>query len=181
MKTFNSATMTITPRVWIGCLHCYNSGELVGQWYDAVDAGDVRPHHLHGVPCSDAHEEMWVMDHENMPIRGEIDPYHAGLWGQAIEAIAPQWRAPYLAWIEDQWIQDPQDAPTQQQFNEVFEGQFESFRDYAEMVAGDIDLLYGAPDVAVTYFDWESYARDLEADYTVIDTPDYDVWVFHNH
>ncbi|WP_283205483.1 antirestriction protein ArdA [Glutamicibacter sp. V16R2B1] len=30
-----------TLRVWVDCLHCYNSGRLVGEWFDAVDADEV--------------------------------------------------------------------------------------------------------------------------------------------
>ena len=29
------------PRVWIGCLECGNAGSLVGDWYDATEAGDI--------------------------------------------------------------------------------------------------------------------------------------------
>lgn len=183
MRTFNRETMTITPRVWIGCLACYNAGELVGHWYDAVDAADVLPVDLHGVPTD--HEELWVMDHEHIPTipgRGEMDPYSASLWGRAIEAVSPQWRAAYIAYIEDQWIKDPQDAPTPSEFNEVFAGQFPDFTEFAEMIVRDCDLLYGSSETAIRYFDIESLARDLQMDYTVIDTdaPDYEVWVFHN-
>lgn len=40
-------TLDNTPRVWIGCLHCYNSGGLVGEWFDAVDAEEVTLTHVH--------------------------------------------------------------------------------------------------------------------------------------
>ena len=36
-----SAAVVTEPRVWIGCLACYNSGQLVGHWYPATEAGDV--------------------------------------------------------------------------------------------------------------------------------------------
>ena len=183
MKTFNRETMTITPRAWIGCLACYNEGQLVGHWYDAIDAGDVLPEDLHGVPTD--HEELWVMDHENLPTApgcGEMDPCSASLWGHAIEAITPQWREAYIAWVEDQWIKDPQDAPSEQEFFEVFEGKFENFEDYADMVVNDSGMLIGVPDEVTRYFSIEDYARDLQLDYTTIDTgaPDYGVWVYRN-
>jgi len=181
MRTFNADTMTITPRVWIGCLACYNAGELVGHWYDAVAAEDVLPADLHGVPT--AHEELWVMDLENMPVDREMDPRTASAWGRAMEAIDPQWRAAWMAWIEDQWIREPDQAPDQQEFNELFVGQYPSFREYAEIFARDTDFLYGVPDEVTRYFDWDSYADDLAHDYVVIDTrcPDYDVWVYCTH
>lgn len=81
-------------RVWIGCLACYNNGDLTGKWYAATDAADITTERLHedvGVfsPSDDAdmpdafrwvppgkaptvifdadygtHEELWVMDHD---------------------------------------------------------------------------------------------------------------------
>lgn len=181
MRTFNEATMTITPRVWIGCLACYNEGQLVGHWYDAVAAEDVLPADLHGVPTT--HEELWVMDTDGMPVSREMDAREASAWGRAMEGIDPQWRAAWMAWVEDQWIKEPDQAPDQQEFYELFAGQFPSFRDYAEMIARDTDLFYGVPDEITRYFDWDSYASDMEHDYVVIDTgaPDYDVWVYNTH
>ncbi len=41
--------MTLNPRVWVGCLGCYNAGVLVGAWVDAAEAEDFEPHSiLHG-------------------------------------------------------------------------------------------------------------------------------------
>ncbi|WP_414122793.1 antirestriction protein ArdA [Corynebacterium nuruki] len=179
MRTFNAATMTITPRVWIGCLACYNEGELVGRWYDATAAEDVLPSDLHGVPT--AHEELWCMDTENMPVTREMDPRTASAWGRAMEAIAPQWRAAWMAWIEDQHIDRPDEAPDQQEFNERFAGQYPSFVDYAEMIVSDTGMLDGVPDEIGRYFDMERYAEDLAHDYIVLDMgyPEFGVWVFN--
>lgn len=41
---------TVRLSVWIGCLACYNSGRLVGEWCEAEDAGYVTPDDLHGAP-----------------------------------------------------------------------------------------------------------------------------------
>lgn len=38
-----------TPRVWIGCLACYNEGRLVGDWHDALGADEVTSEDVHGV------------------------------------------------------------------------------------------------------------------------------------
>lgn len=67
---------TVNPRVWIGCLACYNAGSLVGKWYDAENAGEVTPGDLHGHPSS--HEELWVFDLEGFPrAAGEMSPLTA--------------------------------------------------------------------------------------------------------
>ena len=51
-------TRTFTPpRVWVGCLVCYNADRLLGCWIDAADANEITPEDLHGCPTS--HEELW--------------------------------------------------------------------------------------------------------------------------
>ncbi|MGN0094860.1 MAG: antirestriction protein ArdA [Corynebacterium sp.] len=182
MRTFNPDTDTITPQAWIGCLACYNDGQLVGHWYDAVDAGEVLPVDLHGVPTG--HEELWVMDHEHLPtIPGspEMDPHTAVQWGRAIEAISPHWRPAYIAWIEDQWIKDPEDAPSRDDFFDFFAGEYSDFEAYADEIVRDTGMLIGVSDDVASYFDLSRYARDLAMDYTTIDTPDYGVWIYRNH
>ena len=169
---------TITPRVWIGCLSCYNEGQLVGSWHDAVDAADVMPSDLHGVPTD--HEELWIFDHECMPVRGELDPLTASRWGHVIEAEHPQWREAYLTWLDDQGIDRPEDAPGDDTFSEILMGEWSSFTAFAEMIVQDAGMLDGVPESVSTYFDMSSFARDLAYDYVVIDSPHGTVWVYQN-
>ena len=166
----------IVPRVWIGCLACYNEGQLTGHWYDAVDAADVLPSDLHGVPTD--HEEMWVMDTENLPISGETDPRTAAKWGAIVEAVDPQWRGAFLAWIDEEGYDDPDDVPDRAGFYELLLGEWPSFDEFAEEIVRDTGMLDGVPDQVSRYFDYESFARDLAYDYVVIDSPSYTVWVF---
>lgn len=69
-------TLASTPRVWDGCLYCYNSGRLVGERFEAVGADGVTPADMHrgagGIRAGC--EEMRCFDHENLPIRGEMSP-----------------------------------------------------------------------------------------------------------
>lgn len=65
-------TTDTTPRVWIGCLACYNAGRLVGDWHDASDAEEVSTADVHGRASS--HEELWCFDIENIPVRREMSP-----------------------------------------------------------------------------------------------------------
>lgn len=182
MRTFNSATDTITPKAFASCIACYTQGALAAQWYDAVDVDDLTPADVHGGPTD--HEEIWISDTEHLPVfpgAGEMTPAVAAQWGQVIESITPMWREAYIAWIEDQWIKEPGDAPSDRVFCcEILAGHYESFREFAEQIAGDIDLLHGVPEEVARYFDWDRYAADLEMDYTIIDTPDYNVWIYNN-
>ena len=179
MSVYAPNRQTIVPRVWVGCLACYNGGELVGAWYDAVDADRVLPEDIHGCPTT--HEEMWIFDHECMPVRGELDPATAARWGALIEAECPQWRGALLAWLDDQGITDPADAPDSDHFgSEILMGEWPTFEDFAEMIVQDTGMLDGVPESVSTYFDMESFARDLAYDYTVLDSPHGTVWVYQN-
>lgn len=65
-------TTDTTPRVWIGCLACYNSGRLVGDWHDAIGAVDVTTADVHGGPSS--HDEPLVLRHREHPRAPRDEP-----------------------------------------------------------------------------------------------------------
>lgn len=68
-----TATIDTTPRVWIGCLQCYNEGNLVGDWYSASEADKITTSKVHErVINPGTHEELWCLDHENLPITGGV-------------------------------------------------------------------------------------------------------------
>lgn len=92
-----TAAENYVPRVWVGCLTCYNEGELVGRWHDAINASDVLPEDLHGVTTS--HEEPWAFDCENLPTRQEMNPATATRWTQVIESIEDSQREAFLAYL----------------------------------------------------------------------------------
>ena len=86
--TITSLTSDITPRAWIGCLACYNAGHLVGDWFDAVTADEITTYDVHGAHSrADSHDELWVMDHEYIPVKGEMSPADAAAWGAAISEV----------------------------------------------------------------------------------------------
>ena len=178
MTTTSSATDT-APRVWIGCLHCYNSGHLIGEWFDAATADEVTTYDIHGRASS--HDEMWVMDHENIPVRGEMDPLTAAEWGRVFDEVDEHWPA-LCAWVEsgDYVAEGTGDLPSVSDFEERYCGEWESFEDYAENLAGDIGLLTDVPEEIARYFDWDAWTRDLAFDYATHDSPDGGVFVFRN-
>lgn len=94
-----STVTVVDPRVWIGCLSCYNEGRLAGEWVDAADAGALMPGDLHGSPTT--HDKMWVFDLEGFPTGiGEMSPSAAVPWGELLDEVGTtQWPAP-LAWVE---------------------------------------------------------------------------------
>lgn len=82
------AIFTTTPRAWIGCLACYNEGRLIGDWYDAITADQITTYDIHGAHSrADSHDELWVMDHENIPVKGEMSPADAAAWGRCLAEV----------------------------------------------------------------------------------------------
>ncbi|MEZ2189413.1 antirestriction protein ArdA [Corynebacterium sp. CCM 9204] len=179
--------MTITdttPRVWPACLNCYNNGRLVGRWVDCTDVSDVTITSLHDGfrgPYSGC-EEIWCIDHENLPVKGEIGLAESGRWGDCFEEADPdQWPA-VCAWVSSGCYiaEGTGDIPSMSQFEDAYQGQWDSFDDYATQLAEDIALTDDWPEEAQRYFNWEAWSRDLAFDYTVIDAPDGGVFVFRN-
>lgn len=180
-KTTTPPTTDTTPRVWIGCLSCYNSGYLVGDWFDAATADQVTLAGVHGAHSrADAHDELWVFDHENIPVRGELDPLTAAAWGRCLTEVNEHLRPALCAWVEsgDYVTEGDTDLPSISDFEERYQGEWESFREYAEQLADDIGLLADVPEEIARYFDWSAWTRDLAMDYSVHDNPEGGVFVF---
>lgn len=166
------------PRVWVGCLACYNGGHLVGEWTAAADAADLTPEDIHRHPTS--HEELWCFDLTGFPSgTGEMSPSSAVPWGELYEEVGEaQWDA-LLAWVETGcYVADADGLPCVSDFEDAYQGEWDSFDDYAVQLAEDIGLTDGRPEEAQRYFDWDSWTRDLAFDCTVADAPHGGVYVF---
>lgn len=181
-----TTTTAAVPRVWIGRLVCYNTGHLVGEWFDAVGADEVTLTDVHkGSGClSGDCEELWVMDHESIPVRGEFGLLEAARWGRCFgEVGAERWPA-VCAWVESgcHVVEANGPTPSLSDFEERYAGRWDSFREYAEQLADDTGLQQGWPEEATTYFDWEGWTRDLAYDHMVCKAPgpEYGVYVFRN-
>lgn len=171
-------------KIWVGCLACYNDGRLVGEWFDAVDGGEVTLADVHGGTdqVRQGCEEIWVFDHEHVPVSGEMSPHEAAEWGRALFEVPDHQRAALCAWVEsgDYVAEGTGDLPSISDFEERFVGEWESFRDYAEDLADEIGLLRDVPEEIARYFDWEAWTRDLAYDFTVEDAPRSGVFVFRS-
>ena len=186
--TTTPLTTDTTPRAWLGCLHHYNSGYLVGHWFDAATADQVTLADVHGGSGFDYAEceELWVFDHENIPVRGELDPLAAAEWGRVYTEVGPEHWPPLCAWVESgAYVAEGRgDLPSISDFEERYCGAWDTFVEYAEQLADDIDLLADVPEEIARYFDRQAWSRDLEHDYTVVRAdarPDGGVYVFRDH
>lgn len=183
MTTTSPATDT-TPRVWLGCMHHYNSGYLVGAWFDAERADEVTVADVHegsGLSYAEC-EEIWGYDHENIPVSGEMSPADAAAWGSALGEVDKHLRPALLAWVRsgNYVAEGNTDLPCIPDFLERYCGEWADFKDYAQQLADDIGLLDGVAEEIARYFDWDAWTRDLAFDYTTEDNPDGGVYVFRN-
>ena len=177
-------TTDTTPRAWIGCLHHYNDGRLVGHWFDAESADEATladVHEGYGLGYAEC-EELWCFDHENIPVRGEMDPLTAGAWGRCLAEVDEHLRPALCAWVEsgDYVAEGTGDLPSISDFEERYQGHWDSFREYAENLADDIGLLDGVPEEIARYFDWSAWSRDLAMDYSVHVNLEGGVFVFRD-
>lgn len=180
-----------TPRVWIGSLAAYNEGDLLGDWFDAIDApltpeewvdAMIERRHLmtavtatpdHRAALARQHEEIWVFDHENFLglLKGECSPSTAQELAQQLEDQPDDRREAFAAWVGD-----GNDAST---FDDHFEGIYETFRDYLyETVPSSEQFeqpsrwdtgaraLHETLQFFERYFDWDAYERDAHGDYS---------------
>jgi antirestriction protein len=150
--------MTIEMQVWVGCLACYNAGNLNGKWLDAADATDWK--------CSNpTHEEFWVFDLENMPVREEMSPSTAQAWAELVEDIDSddEYEA-FRAWLENDHKSDPGDVDLSS-FRDAYFGTWESERAYAENYADEIIGVDDDPAWPFNHVDWDSATDDLMQGY----------------
>lgn len=180
------------PRVWIGSLAAYHGSHdgvprLIGEWYDATEAADVTVADLHAgttVPFTDD-DELYVLDLDgDWPVRREMDPTEAARWGEIYEEVGEERWPALCAWVRSgSYIAEGDtDFPVLSDFEEAYCGEWESFRDYAFQLAEDLGLFEGLSDdhVAVRYFDWDSWIRDLAFDYSVESCETGGVYVFRS-
>jgi antirestriction protein len=173
------------PRVWIGCLACYNAGRLIGEWYDAEDADTVTVDGLHieaGTVARVSCEELWVMDTDNMPLSREMSPMEAAEWGRVLAGVDDWQRDALVAWVSsgDYVAEGRGDLPSLPDFEERYCGEWESFAEYAESLADDIGLLADVAEEIARYFDWSAWTRDLAYDYTTQRAASGGVYVFRS-
>lgn len=96
MMTTNNNSST-ERRIWVGSLHLYNAGFLIGEWFDidectlASEIEDqakeyIEEHLPEGEDLDESIEELWCFDQEGIPVDGEC-----GI-SEAVDAVADLYR-----------------------------------------------------------------------------------------
>ncbi|MDY6213400.1 MAG: antirestriction protein ArdA [Schaalia hyovaginalis] len=173
-----STVAVVRPRVWMGCLGCYNAGRLVGRWVDAESAASLTSEELHGYPS--AHDELWCLDTEGFPYgTGEVSPSVASKWGELYAEVGETHWPALVAWVESGcYVVDSEDLPCVSDFEERFCGSWDCEMDFANQLAEDLGIWREVPEHLHSYVDVQKWWRDERLDYTVVNAPDGGVYVF---
>lgn len=153
-----SATKSTTPAVWIGSLHAYNCGSLVGEWTEATDLDQLRE--VAGrVLRKGGGEEIALMDFEGFG--GMIGEYTQLDQVAAIAAAIEEHGEALTLFASYSGFADGDDL---EEFTERFEsayvgGGWESLKDYAEERFHEV---YEVPDDLAPYIDYEAYETTLD-------------------
>ena len=172
--TTESTPTTADVRAWVGCLGCYNNGDLVGEWLDAEQCGDlveaglqIRARDEEGelgdlCPRCGA-EEFWVMDHEGLPaavLGGECSPWQFHELATAWETVeSPEMVAAYLENM-DETVTAENLAKLIEQAQDAYTGH-ETVLGYAEELIEDSGARKKLPEFLRYYIDAQAFARDL--------------------
>ncbi|MFE2104333.1 antirestriction protein ArdA [Kitasatospora sp. NPDC059463] len=171
------------PRVWIGCLACYNDGRLTGEWYDADTADLVTPEDLH--PGGTDHEELWVMDHDGFLglLDGECSPSEAAALAEVLAEIPSFERQPFAAWFSVYGGGTTDLTAALCEFRDAFCGEWPSEAHYAQEHA-ESGLDEQEKEIFTRWpfnaLDWERAADELfSSGYDSEDAPGGGIYVFY--
>lgn len=170
MNTINDTT----PRVWVGCLGCYNSGRLIGQWVEGTSAGDTERVSLSdsdGRCLNCGGDEFWVFDHENFGglISGECSPMEAQEKAELLESVDDDEREVLEAWVSNIGVKNLDID----QMRECYAGEFDSDEAFAYEYVESCGLLSDIPESVTNYFDYAALGRDMDLGG--------DIWSFNGH
>src|SRR5699024_6504323 len=109
-------------------------------------------------------------------------PHDRGPVGRALTSVPEHQQEALFAWVRSgSYVAEGEgDFPSLEAFEDVYEGEWCSWREYADHMLEEGGLLEGVSDEVRRYIDYDQWARDLLMDYTVEDAEDGGVIVFRN-
>ncbi|GAA2375851.1 antirestriction protein ArdA [Gordonia cholesterolivorans] len=172
------------PAIWAGCMHHFNCGFLVGEWFSAVDADEITLAAVHrsGPAVTPECEEIWAYDIENFPEAKEMDLLEAARWGELYEEVGDDAWPAFCSWVASgSYVEGGDQMPSVSDFRERYRGTWEDWNAYVWGYIVDIDLHHDWPEDAVRFFDFERYAAEMAHDFTVEPAPGRCVYVFSDN
>jgi antirestriction protein len=166
----------MTIKIYVASLEAYNQGRMVGDWITPTDYLSFEKFNNAIQVATGYADEVAVHDYEGIDLDNEYPDFEELYYFcQAVED----------SWVDDEVILAYAEYTGEELDNELianaennYIGTFDSFREYADDFADE--QLHNTDDFLKNYFDYESFARDIEYDYMVCDVSDYNVAVFSN-
>ncbi|WP_414617635.1 antirestriction protein ArdA [Dyadobacter sp. 32] len=171
------------PRIYVGNYGMYNSGSLLGKWFDLTDYTDAKEFYQ---DCYEFHRnefgpELMFQDWENIPgfliSECSLDD-KAFDYLRAVDEMDDATAEAFKLYCEQisSWPGNPKSLDEQiESFQESYRGYFGgSMKDakieYAYQYVDEIGMFDDAPATLEWYFDYEAFARDLFLEgYTEVD------------
>ena len=166
----------MTIKIYVASLEAYNNGKMVGDWVTPTDYLRFEKFNDAIQIATKNADEVAVHDYEGIDLDNEYPDFEdLYYFCQALED----------SWLDNEAIIAYAENTGEELDNELiadaensYVGTFNSFQEYAEDYADE--LIHSTDDFLKSYFDYESFARDLEYDYMVCDVSDYNVAIFNN-
>lgn len=166
----------MTIKIYVASLEAYNNGKMVGDWVTPTDYLSFEKFNDAIQIATKNADEVAVHDYEGIDLDNEYPDFEdLYYFCQALED----------SWLDNEAIIAYAENTGEELDNELiadaensYVGTFNSFQEYAEDYADE--LIHSTDDFLKSYFDYESFARDLEYDYMVCDVSDYNVAIFNN-
>ena len=167
-------------KIYVACLASYNAGTLHGTWIDleGKDSADVgaeiaamlrtSPFPNVTVKCPETAEmvpsaEGWAIHDYESPVRlGEYSGIEAALRAQAVEELQGEFGEDVVSAFLEFVDHDATAEDIREAIEERYHGTYETKADFAAELIEECGDLMEVPDSLARYFDYESYARDLE-------------------
>ena len=151
------------PAVYVGTYAKYNDGSIFGMWVDLVKCGDFDTFQevCHNLHADEEDPELMYQDYENFP---GVWYSESGIDEDTFDRIIEfsdldgDDRDAFEA-FSDAFGNDCIDS-----FKERYMGQWDSEKDFAEHIVDECYNLDNMMGHLASYFDYESYARDLFID-----------------
>ena len=162
----------LEPKIYIACLAAYNNGKLHGRWIDANqdldDLNEEISNILKESPEENA-EEWAIHDYEDF---GDIslseysDLRKVSILAQLLSEHGESFGAWYYCQDGHYFELDE----LKEKYEVQMQGEYDSKEDFAYELLESTGSLCGLSDSLKNYFDYQSYARDLEygGDYTFV-------------
>ena len=152
---------TVTPSVYVGTYHKYNSGSLFGKWVELNDFDNADEFYQ---ACTALHwdettPELMFQDSEGIPGQFVNECGINPSYWDYLEVLKSSFLdADVFAAAFD--LEIPVDM-----VEELYQGQHDSHEDFAYQLADDMGMVPEGNDWPTSYIDWQRAARDLMFDY----------------